>query len=88
MRVSKGQGRPRAAPQPGQVVSAEHEDARRSATLPAARRRGVWHALVAARCTATPDLPAVAFTSDYSRPGFVRTGLLPITRFTLWAVAT
>jgi hypothetical protein len=48
----------------------------------------VWHALVAARCAATPDLPAVAFTSDYSRPGFVRTGFLPVTRFTLWAVAT
>ena len=57
-----------------------------AATLPAARRRGVWHALVAARCAGTPDLPAVAFTSDYSRPGFLRMGFLPITRFTLWAV--
>jgi hypothetical protein len=58
-----------------------------AATLPAARRRGAWRALVAARCAASPDLPAVAFTSDYSRPGFVRMGFLPITRFTLWAVA-
>ena len=58
-----------------------------AATLPAARRRGVWRTLVAARCAGTRDLPAVAFTSDYSRPGFVRTGFLPITRFTLWAVA-
>jgi hypothetical protein len=58
-----------------------------AATLPAGRRRGVWHALVAARCASTPDLPAVAFTSDYSRPGFLRMGFLPITRFTLWAVA-
>jgi hypothetical protein len=58
-----------------------------AATLPAARRRGVWHALVAARCASTPDLPAVAFTSDYSRPGFLRMGFLPITRFTLWAIA-
>jgi hypothetical protein len=33
-----------------------------------------------------PDLPAVAFTSDYSRPGFLRMGFLPITVFTLWAV--
>ena len=33
-----------------------------------------------------PDLPAVAFTSDHSRPGFLRMGFLPITRFTLWAV--
>ena len=57
-----------------------------AATLPAARRRGVWRTLVAARCAGTPDLPAVAFTSDYSRPGFVRAGFLPITRFTLWAV--
>jgi hypothetical protein len=59
-----------------------------AATLPAARRRGAWRALVAARCADTPDLPAVAFTSDYSRPGFLRTGFLPITRFTLWAVVT
>jgi hypothetical protein len=57
-----------------------------AATLPAARRRGVWHGLVAARCAGTPDLPAVAFTSDYSRPGFLRAGFLPITRFTLWLV--
>lgn len=58
-----------------------------AATLPAARRRGLWQALVEARCADTPDLPAVAFTSDYSRPGFLRMGFLPITRFTLWAVA-
>ena len=58
-----------------------------AATLPAARRRGVWRALATARCASTPDLPAVAFTSDYSRPGFLRMGFLPITRFTLWAVA-
>jgi hypothetical protein len=57
-----------------------------AATLPAARRHGVWHALVAARCAGAPDLPAVAFTSDYSRPGLLRMGFLPITRFTLWAV--
>ena len=57
-----------------------------AATLPAARRHGVWRTLVAARCADTPDLPAVAFTSDYSRPGFLRMGFLPITRFTLWAV--
>jgi len=57
-----------------------------AATLPAARRRGVWQALVDARCNDGPDLPAVAFTSDDSRPGFVRAGFLPITRFTLWAV--
>lgn len=55
-----------------------------AATLPAARRRGVWESLVWARVGAGPDLPAVAFTSDLSRPGFVRMGFLPITRFTLW----
>lgn len=54
------------------------------ATLPAARRRGVWEALVWARVNEAPDLPAVAYTSDYSRPGFLRMGFLPITRFTLW----
>jgi len=59
-----------------------------AATLPAARRHGVWQALVAARCAHDPGLPAVAFTSDYSRPGFLRMGFLPITRFTLWAVVT
>jgi hypothetical protein len=55
------------------------------ATLPTARRRGVWEALVWARVGDAPDLPAVAFTSDYSRPGFLRMGFLPITRFTMWA---
>lgn len=54
------------------------------ATLPAARRRGVWEALVWARVADAPDLPTVAYTSDYSRPGFIRMGFLPFTRFTLW----
>jgi hypothetical protein len=55
------------------------------ATLPAARRRGVWEALVRARVDDAPHLPAVAYTSDLSRPGFIRMGFLPILRFTLWA---
>ncbi|MDQ3342901.1 MAG: hypothetical protein M3425_03800 [Actinomycetota bacterium] len=55
------------------------------ATLPAARRRGVWEALVWARVATAPDLPAIAYTSDLSRPGFIRMGFLPLTRFTLWA---
>lgn len=55
------------------------------ATLPAARRHGVWEALVWARVSAAPDLPAVAYTSDYSRPGFLRMGFLAFTRFTLWS---
>jgi hypothetical protein len=57
-----------------------------AATLPAARRRGVWRSLVAARCADAADLPAMAFTSDYSRPGFVRLGFLPLWRATFWAV--
>jgi hypothetical protein len=55
-----------------------------AATLPAARRRGAWESLVWARVADAPDLPAAAFTSDDSRPGFIRMGFLPITRFTLW----
>jgi hypothetical protein len=55
------------------------------ATLPAARRRGVWEALVWARVASAPDLPAVAYTSDDSRPGFLRMGFLVVSRFTLWA---
>jgi hypothetical protein len=54
------------------------------ATLPAARRRGVWEALVWARVAEDPDLPALAYTSDHSRPGFIRMGFLPVTRCTLW----
>lgn len=54
------------------------------ATLAATRRRGVWRALVWARVGIAAHLPAVAFTSDMSRPGFVRMGFLPVTRFTLW----
>ncbi|HEV8298022.1 MAG TPA: hypothetical protein VGQ20_12010 [Acidimicrobiales bacterium] len=56
-----------------------------AATLPAARRKGVWGALVDARVAGAPELPAAAFTSDMSRPGFEAKGFLPITRFTLWA---
>lgn len=54
------------------------------ATLPAARRRGMWEALVWARVGDAPELPAVAYTSDDSRPGFLRMGFFPVTRFTLW----
>jgi hypothetical protein len=57
------------------------------ATLPAARRRGVWEALVWARVDDAPDLPTVAYTSDFSRPGFERMGFLVVTRVTLWAGA-
>lgn len=55
-----------------------------AATLPAARRRGVWEALVWARVADAPGEPAVAYTSDFSRPGFERMGFVPTLRFTLW----
>jgi len=54
------------------------------ATMPDARRRGVWESLVWARVDDASECPAVAYTSDYSRPGFIRMGFLPILRFTLW----
>ncbi len=58
-----------------------------AATLPAARHRGVWGALVWARVDDHLELPAMAFTSDYSRPGFEHLGFLVVTRCTLWARA-
>jgi hypothetical protein len=54
-------------------------------TLPEARRRGHWAAMVSHRLRAAPHLPAAALFSDMSRPGAERVfGFLPITRFTLW----
>jgi hypothetical protein len=41
--------------------------------------------MVWARVDDAPELPAVAYTSDFSRPGFVKMGFLPITRCTFWA---
>lgn len=55
-----------------------------AATLPAARRTGAWGALVRRRVAAAPGRPAVAFTSDYSRPGFEHLGFVSAFRFTLW----
>jgi hypothetical protein len=54
------------------------------ATLPIARRRGVWESLVWARVADAPHLPAAAFTSDLSRPGFERMGFVVTHRLTLW----
>jgi hypothetical protein len=56
-----------------------------AATLPAARRTGAWGALVRARVGDAADLPAVAFTSDYSRPGFEHLGFVSVLRFTMWS---
>jgi hypothetical protein len=55
-----------------------------AATLPAARRHGVWEALAQTRLAEAPHLPAVAVTSDYSRKGFEKLGFQPVTRCTLW----
>jgi hypothetical protein len=55
-----------------------------AATLPAARRTGAWGALVRARVADAPDLPAAAFTSDFSRPGFEHMGFISVMRFTMW----
>jgi hypothetical protein len=55
-----------------------------AATLPAARRTGAWGALVRARVNDAPELPAVAFTSDYSRPGFEHLGFVSVLRFAFW----
>lgn len=58
-----------------------------AATLEAARRTGAWGALVRTRVAFAPDLPAVAFTSDLSRPGFEHLGFVSTLRFTMWAKA-
>jgi hypothetical protein len=55
-----------------------------AATLPAARRQGVWEALARTRLAEAPQLPAAATTSDYSRKGFEKVGFLAVSRFTLW----
>ena len=57
-----------------------------AATRSAARRRGAWRTLVAARRAKTLTYQQSHLPSDHSRPGFLRMGFLPITRFTLWAV--
>jgi hypothetical protein len=54
-------------------------------TLPTARRRGHWYALVRERLLSAPDLPAAGLFADASRPGAERVGFLPLSRFTLWS---
>jgi hypothetical protein len=55
-----------------------------AATLPAARGRGAWYALVRARLQAAARLISAGIFSDDSRPGIARLDYLPITRLTLW----
>jgi hypothetical protein len=54
------------------------------ATLPRARRRGLWQQLAVARIRTMPDLWVTGVFSDFSRPGAERLGFVPIERFTLW----
>ena len=56
------------------------------ATLPAARRRGLWRQLALVRLRAVPDLPVAGVFSDFSRPGAEVLGFLPIVRLTLWVL--
>lgn len=53
-------------------------------TLPQARGRGFWYALVRERLLAEPDLLSGGVFSDESRPGMQRLGYLPVVRLTLW----
>lgn len=54
------------------------------ATLPEARRRGLWHQLALTRLRATPGLWMTGVFSDFSRPGAERLGFVPVQRLTLW----
>jgi hypothetical protein len=54
------------------------------ATLPTARRRGLWQQLAVTRIRTMPDLWVTGVFSDFSRPGAERLGFVPIQRFTLW----
>lgn len=53
-------------------------------TLPQARGRGAWYALVRERLLAAPHLLTGGVFSDDSRPGIERLDFLAITRFSLW----
>lgn len=56
-------------------------------TRPEARRSGHWLAHAATRLAQAPDLWTTGIFSDFSRPGAESIGFIPITRFTLWAIA-
>lgn len=53
-------------------------------SLPRARGRGFWYALVRERLRAETGLLSGGVFSDDSRPGIERLGYLPIVRLTLW----
>jgi len=54
------------------------------ATVPTARRRGLWRQLAITRLRAMPDLWLAGCFSDFSRPGAEALGFAPILRLTLW----
>lgn len=53
-------------------------------TVPEARGRGYWYAMVRERLQAAPGLISGSMFSDLSRPGIQRLGYLPVTRLTAW----
>lgn len=55
-----------------------------AATLPAARRRGYWSAMLRHRIEAADGRVVASIFGDMSRPGAERYGFLPLLRFTLW----
>lgn len=55
-----------------------------AATLPEARRRGYWTAMLRRRLHASEGRAVAAIFGDMSRPGAQRYGFLPLFRFTLW----
>jgi hypothetical protein len=54
------------------------------ATLPAARRRGLWQQLAVARIRTMSHLWVTGVFSDLSRHGAECLGFIPVQRFTLW----
>jgi hypothetical protein len=55
-----------------------------SATLPRARRQGLWQRLAIERLRTTPQLWTAGVFSDHSRPGAESLGFVPVLRLTLW----
>ncbi|MDP9022564.1 MAG: GNAT family N-acetyltransferase [Actinomycetota bacterium] len=55
-----------------------------AATLPEARRRGYWAAMLRRRLHAAEERAVATIFGDMSRPGAQRYGFLPLFRFTLW----
>jgi hypothetical protein len=56
------------------------------ATLPTARRRGLWRQLAVTRLLAMPDVWTSGVFSDLSRPGAEALGFVPLLRLNLWVL--